>query len=529
MTTTAVPLFSKKFFLLYLKGGWLLLCFLAGCSIPSATAPQQQVKAAELPELQVSIIQAPIVLPTAELKSLLNRHISSPLLAGTTPRYNFKIANRKSVEKKNWLDKWAQPLLEWVDETIDAAAIFGYKIELSQLDIWFEGEEAHTDLTLEVYLNAHWENGFQWQGKKQLFKNSLACPLELEIHMDGTVALTQEASLELTLKEEQAQFKITKLCSSKILQQVNWPELLEPIIVPVLKDLSHTINKVVAQQIQHLLNSSTGKSYRSFQPLIDRAATYLNTPYALQEGIWLQPNVQQLFVSPLKGIGKGTENRLELSVGAVAQPVVVLQQQAPKIGKLPPITFGVKPAQAQSQLYVKGQLPLEDAAIQLKDYLTTYLQTHYANYGYTVGKVAIYPKAERAIIAIDILKINNQKKKATLYLSGIPRFDAIQKDFYLEDLKFTAQSKDVLLQIAKWLKQGQLMQQLQKNARFDATVEIQTIQEQLQNIDIHQSLGRIHGSLNHLQVIQTGIGKTHFEAYLLATGVLQAEVYWQAW
>lgn len=263
--------------------------------------------------------------------------------------------------------------------------------------------------------------------------------------------------------------------------------------------------------------------------MIDRAATYLNAPYALQEGIWLQPNVEQLFVSPIKGVGKGANNRLELSVGALAKPVVVMQQQAPKTGQLPPVTFGVKPVQAQSQLYVKGQLPLTDAAAQLKAYLTTYLQTHYAHYGYTVGQVDIYPKAERAIIAIDLLKLNNQKKKATLYLSGIPRFDAAQKDFYLEDLKFTAQSKDILLQLAKWLKQGQLMQQLQKNARFDATAEIQSLQEQLQNINIHQDLGRIHGSLNQLQVIQTGIGKTHFEAYLLATGVLQAEVYWQAW
>ena len=103
------------------------------------------------------------------------------------------------------------------------------------------------------------------------------------------------------------------------------------------------------------------------------------------------------------------------------------------------------------------------------------------------------------------------------------------KEFYLEDLKFTAESTDILLQLAKWLRQGQLMKQLQENARFDATEEIQTIEQQLRNIDVRQSLGRIYGSLDQLQVVQTGISKAHFEAYLMATGVLHAEVYWQAW
>ncbi|MGH1338684.1 MAG: DUF4403 family protein [Aureispira sp.] len=513
----------------YKQGLILLLLSIVACSTPTVIAPKQQVQAPELPAIKASVIQVPIVLQTTALKSLLQRHIASPLLAGTTPTYHFKVANRKSVEKKNWLDRLAKPLLEWVDETIDASATFRYQLDLSELDIWFEGSKAHTDLKIDIRLEAEWENGLKWQGKKRLFNQNMACPLQIRVHMDGTVELTKEAELEVVLEEEQAQFEITKLCSSKLLQQVDWPELLEPIVKPVLTDLSQTINTILAQQFQQVLNSSTGQEYRSFRPLIDRAATYLNTPYALQEGIWLQPNVQQLFVSPLYGVGKGADNRLEASVGALAQPVVVLQTQAPKVGELPPVTFGIESPTAQSQLYVKGQLPLKAAAAQLQDYLSAYLATHYANYGYTVGTVDIYPRGTRAIVAIDLLRVKNQKKKATLYLSGTPQFDAATKEFYLEELKFTAQSKDLLLQLAKWLRQGQLMEQLQKNARFDATQEIQTIEQQLQQIDIRQSLGRIHGSLDQLQVVQTGISKAHFEAYLLATGVLQAEVYWQAW
>jgi hypothetical protein len=512
------------------KYGLLLyVCTIMACATPSTTVPKQQVQMPVLPDIQASIIQAPITLSSATLKNLLQRHIASPLLVGTTPKYNFKVANRKRAEDKNWLDRWAQPLLEWVDETLDASATFKYELDLSSLDIWFEGAEAHTNLIIDIRLEAEWENGIQWQGKKKTFSKDILCPIQLRIQMDGTVELTDEAQIELTLAEDKAQFEITKLCSSKVLRQINWPEFLKPIVEPVIIDLSKNINKILAQQLQQIINSPKGQSYRSFRPIIDQAATYLNTPYALQEGIWLSPNVQKIFVSPIHGVGTGSENRLELSVGAVAQPSVVMQRQAPKIGKLPPVIFGVEPAQAQSQLYVKGQLPLKDAAAQLQTYLKDYLAQHYASYGYTIGQVSIYPKGPRAIVAIDLLKAQNQKKKATLYVSGIPQFDAAKREFYLEELAFTADSKNVLLHLAKWLRQKQLMEQLQKNARFDAAEEMKTIEQQLQNIDVRQSLVRVHGSLKQLQVVQTGISKAHFEAYLLAKGVLQADVYWQAW
>lgn len=510
-------------------GLFFYVCSIIACSTPTTTVPKQQVQKPQLPDIQASVIQAPITLSSATLKNLLQRHIAAPFLVGTTPKYNFKVANRKAAEDKNWLDRWAQPLLEWVDETIDASATFKYELDISNLDIWFEGAEAHTDLRIDLRLEAAWENGIQWQGKKKSFSKDILCPIQLRIQMDGTIELTDKAQIELTLEEDKAQFEITKLCSSKVLRQINWPEFLKPIVEPVIIDLSKNINKILAKQLQQIINSPKGESYRSFRPIIDQAAVYLNTPYALQEGIWLSPNVQKIFVSPLQGVGTGSDNRLELSVGAVAQPSVVMQNQAPKMEKLPPVIFGVEPAQAQSQLYVKGQLPLKDAAAQLQTYLKDYLETYYANYGYTIGQVSIYPKGARAIVAIDLLKAQSRKKKATLYISGIPQFDASKRAFYLDELEFTADSKNVLLQVAKWLRQKKLMQQLQENARFDATQEMKTIEQQLQNIDVRQSLVRVHGSLNQLQVVQTGISKAHFEAYLLAKGVLQAEVYWQAW
>lgn len=498
-----------------------------GCSTLIITVPKTQVQPFPMPTTQASVIQTSITLPTAQLKDLLLHQIAVPLLSGTTPKYNFKVANRKPIEDKNWLDHLAQTLLEWVDETIDASVVFCYRLELAELDLWFEANTVHTNFKIDVQLEAQWENGIKWQSEKQLSKNNLSCPLQLQVHIDGTIELTKEAQLNLIIYEDEAQFEITKFCSSKILKQVNWPELLQPIVKPVFKNLSQTINKVSAQQLQRLLNSSTGQSYRNFQPIIDQTADYLNTPYALQKGVWLQPNVQQVFVSPLYGVGKGLDNRLELSIGVVAQPLVVLQKHIPKIEPLPPITFGVRAASPQSQLCVKGQLPLREAAVQLQQYLRSYLQQHYAHYGYTIGQVNIYPKGFSAIIAVELLRSNNHKKKATLYLSGIPQFDTTKQEFYLEDLNFTVQSKNILLHFAKWLHQGRLMEQLQKNARFDASQEIQTIQKQLQNIDIHNSLGRIYGSLNDLQVVQTSISKAYFEAYVLATGVLQAEIYWQ--
>ncbi len=172
--------------------GVVLFCLaVTACNTVATTAPKKTVVVPKLPDLEASVLQAPIVLPTPELKALLVRRIPSPLLAGTTPTYHFKVANRKQEAKKNWLDRWAKPLLEWVDETMDASATFQYQVELSGLELWFEGSAVHTDISIDLRLAVKWENGLKWQGQKKLLRNNLDCPLQLRLQMDGTVALTE--------------------------------------------------------------------------------------------------------------------------------------------------------------------------------------------------------------------------------------------------------------------------------------------------------------------------------------------------
>lgn len=500
------------------------------CSPKNNWAPKRHVVAPQLPELPASVIQVPIELPTLQLQRLVERALPKPLLEAKTKKFVLRLAPKKAKEDQNWLQRTASPLLQWLDKTVDASAQFAYTVQLHDWTLHFEGQQATVDLWLDLDGALYLDNALNWEGKRHALQQTLSCPTQVRLTLKGGLTLTEEATIDLQLDKNQgSKLNVTRFCSDQPLQAIDLPELLRPTLEPLQKDLTSAINMALTQQLQRLLDSDVTHTQFNFQHYLDQAAEQLAQPYAIQDSLWLVPNARRLVASPPQGIGDGVANRLQLAVGILAQPALVLQHKAPKVPPLRAKGFMQVPYQPQATVYLNGRWSLEHAAQQVQQYINAYLQEHHAAYGYKIGTVDIYPQDSMAVVGIQVLYQATGKQKAQLYLKGVPRYNAQEQEVYLSDLHFAAQSKDVLIHLAKWWRQAELMRRLEQSTRWDAAPYFKQAQEHLRYWQVEQAGNRLEGAFKDLHVEQLWISEQYFEVALRANGQLRATIDWEQW
>ncbi|WP_052598613.1 DUF4403 family protein [Aureispira sp. CCB-QB1] len=499
---------------------------LVACPIKNERLPKFALPI-ELPVMPSSIVQIPLVLKSKDLKQAFYQHFPNPVLEGKTEELKLQLSGRKKETDKNFLDKLASPLLKWVDKTFYVSSKLAYALDLSKYDFWFEGDQFYADVLLDARTTMQLRNEAKILNENIRLNGDLNCPMQVRVVLNGKIELTKEASINILLNDDDAKIKFQKVCSSKAIQNIDFPELLRPIVEPVKRRISKTINKIITQQLQRLLNHDQTGSYLSFKEKIDAAAWQLGKPYELTQGIWLVPKVEQVFVSPVYGVGLGVENRLEFCIGVKAKPVVTLAEKAPNVVIPKEVNFAVNRYPSGTLVCVNGSVPLTYAAKEAQIFLKNYVDQNYAQHGYTIGNVSIYPNGNRAAIAIEVLKAKNNQLKATLYLSGVPKYDTSTQEVYLSDLKFTTQSKNILLQVGEWLMHPKIMKQLKENLRFGISSELKRLQKELNYFQIEEHMGTLTGRFPTLDVQEIFISEHYFEVYLQAEGALDFKIKWQ--
>jgi hypothetical protein len=498
---------------------------LTACPVKNERIPKL-VQPIELPELPMSIVQVPLVLKSKDLKRAFYQQFPNPILKGKTKELKLKLSGKKKEADKNFFDKLASPLLKWVDKTFYVSSRVGYELDLSNYDFWFEGDRFYADVLLDARTKVVLRNEATILNENLRLNGDLNCPMQVRVTLNGKIELTKEAEIKIILNDEDARIKFQKVCSSQAIKNIDLPELLRPILEPVKKQISKGINKIITQQLQRLLNNDQTSGYLSFKEKINTTAQQLGKAYELSEGIWLLPKVEQVFVSPVYGVGKGAYNQLEFCIGIQAKPIVLMSEKAPKTVVPSTVDFAVRRYPSGTSVYVNGSIALTYAAKEIQVFLKDYVDNHYAKHGYTIGNVSVYPNGNRAAVAIEVLKAKNKKLKAVLYLSGIPKYNFAEEEVYLDDLKFTTQSKNIILQVGEWLMHPKIMKQLEENVRFDISKELKQLQTELKYFQINEQFGTLTGRFNQVNISEIFISEQNFEIYLQARGDLDFDMKW---
>ena len=86
-----------------------------------------------------------------------------------------------------------------------------------------------------------------------------------------------------------------------------------------------------------------------------------------------------------------------------------------------------------------------------------------------VQNVAMWQKDSKIIIALDMTGSIN----GTIYLSGIPNYNAITKEIYFDQMDYVLNSKGLLTKTANWLLQGVILKKIQENCRYSIKTNLE--------------------------------------------------------
>ncbi len=501
----------------------LLLFFISilfySCAVKNIR-PTQAVAPQNIPRLTASFIEIPVVIADKKIETLLSQSLPNPVAKGKTEEWTIQLKGQEKQETTpSFWQKITAPVTTWVDKNFSANAHLVYQADLYDLDLEFEGNQVIAKARIEVDSDLKIDRAIPFSNKRK--SNHIPCPLSAQLELRGYISILEEtAQLHIDLDQDKGTLVFEKICSDQSLASLNLPQILQPLLAPIQKTLRQKISQVLTQQIQAAITQN--KAQLSFDDQIQELVKELDQPYELDQGIWLTPHVEEVFISKFEGQTINNQNQLTFSIGTQAKPIVSIGKKPTK-ENFKKINLKVRAVRNKSSIHIQGRLGLDTAAHQLQSYLKNYVEQNYAQHGYTIGMVSIYPNYRKAVVAIELLKAKNQKHKATIYLAGIPKYRIQQKEIYLDSLQFTTKTKNILLQSAKWLLQPKIMKQLEANTQFAISEQLNTIQNQLNDFQIKEQLGTLSGEFDVVDLESIFITQQTFEVILKVEGKLHFE------
>jgi len=139
------------------------------------------------------------------------------------------------------------------------------------------------------------------------------------------------------------------------------------------------------------------------------------------------------------------------------------------VGQQPKNSFDRSKIAFKPVASVPDKITANIAAISTYDSASKIITSNFKGKEFASGKrkiivegVSIWHKDGKIIIALDMSGTIN----GTIYLSGIPNYNAITKEIYFDQMDYVLNTKGLLTKTANWLMQGTILRKIQENCRY---------------------------------------------------------------
>ncbi|OYX28232.1 MAG: hypothetical protein B7Z06_02150 [Flavobacteriales bacterium 32-35-8] len=141
----------------------------------------------------------------------------------------------------------------------------------------------------------------------------------------------------------------------------------------------------------------------------------------------------------------------------------------------------------------------------------------------TVKKVDIWHKDNNLVIALDLEGSVN----GTIYLSGMPQYDAVNKEIYFYKLDYVLDTKNKLLRTANWLAKGLILKRIQEYCKYSIQSNLdegkQTMLGYITNYSPVQGVF-VNGAMKDIEFEKIQLTNTAILAFLKVKGNISVTV-----
>jgi hypothetical protein len=254
----------------------------------------------------------------------------------------------------------------------------------------------------------------------------------------------------------------------------------------------------------------------NFRSTGERAWSQLQTPIALDSGIWLMVEPQAAYVAPLNGSGQSVST----AIGITARPHIVFgDRPSPSKRSLPKLQ--VKPTGGGIHIAVEGELPYDEANRRLAKELMAEPYS-VAGHEVKVTGVDLYGVGDTLVLQAKLAGDIN----GTIYFIGELAYDGKQDLLYVRNLDYSLETKYTLANVAEWLNHEGFRQRIAEKARWPLGEKLADARTQLERA-LNRSLGNnvsISTKVNAIRPSVVYSTATSFRARLTLDGSVRVEV-----
>ena len=272
-----------------------------------------------------------------------------------------------------------------------------------------------------------------------------------EINLNGTFTLISDVKL--------SNFKMNTV--SKI-EDFEWSE--SPTIsvagknVPITYIINPTLSifkSKMAKKIDEAINETS-----DFKPYVLDVLEKMSTPFQTSEQYqtWFKLIPIEVYVTDAV-LGK---TNINMNLGLKCNMETMVGQQ-------PKNTFDRTKIAFKPVVSVPDIVTANIAAISTYDSASKIITANFKGKEFASGSrkivvqnVSLWHKDSKIIIALDMSGSIN----GTIYLSGIPNYNAITKEIYFDQMDYVLNTKGLLTKTANWLMQGTILRKIQENCRY---------------------------------------------------------------
>ena len=273
------------------------------------------------------------------------------------------------------------------------------------------------------------------------------------VKFDSTISTTPDYTLTATTHVEPINFldpiRLTVL-------NIDFTNKLRDILQPQLDKVPEVIDPMVP-------------GFTNAKPLCQKAWDSLSAPINLAPDLWLLINPQAVSASNLNGTGNTVIETLSLT----AKPEVISGTQPSATSTpLPPLSQGS--SANNFHVSVKGTLNFDDATKTLSDKVVGRMYP-ISGHPVKIEKIDIYGTGQEVVAQVTV----SGDLAATVFLVGKPTYNPDTGNFYIPDLDYSIETKNVLAKVADWFLHDEFKKSLQAETTWNLTGDLSKAKELL--------------------------------------------------
>ena len=333
-----------------------------------------------------------------------------------------------------------------------------------------------------------------------------------EVNLNGILTVTSDVKLSNW-----------KLETNSNINDIQWTESPSINIAGKNIPITYIINPAISifkAKISAKIDEAIQKTC-DFKPQVLNVLEKMSAPFLMSEQYQTWFKLIPLEVNVTDAILSDSKIKMNLGLKCNMQTIV---------GMKPKSSFDKLAIQFKAVDKINEKFTANVAAISTYESASKVISNNFKGKAFGSGsktiviqKVDLWQKEGKIIIALDMTGSIN----GTIYLSGIPNYNAVTKEIYFDQMDYVLNTKGLLTKAASWLLQGVILKKIEENCRYSIKQNLEEGKKSMLPYLNNYSLMKgvfVNGMTGDFEFEKIDISNKAIIAFITTTGKMNVKI-----